>query len=194
MLAAIRRGLPSILYAARFPCWLVALSRRSSERPWLWLDAWLCSRAGTSFTRAHVPLHASFSILLALAFNRQRVFPSLFLPRSSPVSLFPLSLLSSFPLFPVNSSFSFPSRLSFRLSASLPIRAVALANRGKLKRASEHCSLRLWLASSACQPRGNENDQSWDYSVAPSQFWPDQNTQFFPFRFPFPRWTLCEST
>ena len=101
----------------------------------------------------------------------------------------PLSQLALFPLFPVNSSFSFPSRLSFRLSASLPIRAVALANRGKLKRASEHCSSRLCLASLRLPAtRKRERTHSVLRLLAPSRFWSDQSTVF---SFPFPP-DLCE--
>lgn len=96
------------LHAAKFPCWLVALSRRSSERPWLWLDAWLCVAAQVpSSTRslARVLLDPAGPP----ASNRQRVFaplslslsvaqlaPSLFRPAPSNTSS--SSSFSSFPL------------------------------------------------------------------------------------------------
>lgn len=150
------------LHAAKFPCWLVALSRRSSERPWLWLDAWLCVAAQVpSSTRslARVLLDPAGPP----ASNRQRVFAPLSLSFSPSRNWLPPS---SAPLPPTHPPPP-PSPLSLSSPfASLPIRAVALANRGKLKRASEHCFLRPSLSiplSFVCGGgRRSRRTTSWD--------------------------------
>lgn len=127
----------------------------------------VCSRAGTSLLYTRPRSLARVLLDPAGPPNRQRVFASLSLSPSLSLSVAqpapslppPRRSLARSPLpsrlaRPPRSTDTpillFTSRLSFSfrlLASSLPIRAVALANRGKLKRASEHCFLQPSLYS-----------------------------------------------